>query len=46
MENSLIPFIVMEIRTVDLPKTDVENPELEILVEAMGDINFAQFMID
>lgn len=30
----------------DLPKTDVENPELEIVVEAMGHINFAQFMID
>ena len=30
----------------NLPKTDVENPELEILVEAMGHINFAQFMID
>lgn len=31
---------------VDLPKTDVENPMLEILVEGMGHINFAQFMID
>ena len=31
---------------VDLPKTNVENPELEILVEGMGHINFAQFMID
>ena len=33
-------------RSVELPKTDVENPELEILVEAMGHINFAQYMID
>ncbi|MEP6676529.1 MAG: beta-galactosidase [Ferruginibacter sp.] len=32
--------------TVDLPKTDVAEPELDILVEAMGHINFAQFMID
>jgi len=32
--------------TVDLPKTDVKEPELEILVEGMGHINFAQFMID
>lgn len=32
--------------TVDLPKTDVPNPKLDILVEAMGHINFAQFMID
>ena len=31
---------------VDLPKTDVGNPVLEILVEGMGHINFAQFMID
>ncbi|MEP7254723.1 MAG: beta-galactosidase family protein [Ferruginibacter sp.] len=29
-----------------LPKTDVTNPELEILVEGMGHINFAQYMID
>lgn len=33
-------------KTVELPKTDVENPELQILVEAMGHINFAQYMID
>jgi beta-galactosidase len=33
-------------RTVALPKTNNANPELEILVEAMGHINFAQFMID
>ena len=31
---------------VDLPKTDVKDPELEIVVEAMGHINFAEFMID
>ncbi|HQW84644.1 MAG TPA: beta-galactosidase [Ferruginibacter sp.] len=31
---------------VNLPKTDVPVPELEILVEGMGHINFAQFMID
>ena len=32
--------------TVDLPKTDVKNPQLDILVEAMGHINFAQYMTD
>ncbi len=32
--------------TVDLPKTDIENPTLDILVEGMGHINFAQFIID
>jgi beta-galactosidase len=34
--------------TIDLPKTDViiNDPVLEILVEGMGHINFAQFMID
>jgi len=31
---------------VELPKTDAPNPVLEIVVEAMGHINFAQFMID
>ncbi len=31
---------------VKLPKTDDQNPELEILVEALGHINFAQYMID
>jgi beta-galactosidase len=31
---------------VNLPKTNVDTPELEIVVEAMGHINFAQFMID
>ena len=32
--------------TVDLPKTETANPVLDILVEGMGHINFAQFMID
>lgn len=32
--------------TVDLPKTDSAMPELEIVVEAMGRINYGQFMID
>lgn len=32
--------------TIDLPKSNVKDPELEILVEGMGHINFAQFMID
>jgi len=32
--------------TVDLPKTEVADPQLDILVEGMGHINFAQFMID
>ena len=31
---------------VDLPKSEVKEPVLEILVEGMGHINFAQFMID
>lgn len=31
---------------VNLPKTNETFPELEILVEGMGHINFAQFMID
>jgi len=31
---------------VELTKTPVDTPELEIVVEAMGHINFAQFMID
>lgn len=31
---------------VVLPKTDVQNPRLEIVVEGMGHINFAQYMID
>jgi len=33
-------------RTIDLPKSDVDYPILEILVEGMGRINFAQYMID
>ncbi len=32
--------------TVRLPKTDVKDPVLEILVESMGHINFAQYLID
>ena len=32
--------------TVTLPETGVKEPELDILVEAMGHINFAQYMID
>lgn len=32
--------------TVKLPATDVKDPVLEILVEGMGHINFAQYMID
>jgi beta-galactosidase len=32
--------------TVQLPKTDVKDPVLDILVEGMGHINFAQYMID
>lgn len=32
--------------TVTLPKTDVENPELDILVEAMGHVNYGQYLID
>ncbi len=31
---------------VELPKTDIKDPVLDILVEGMGHINFAQFMID
>jgi beta-galactosidase len=33
-------------RSVDLPKTNIDEPELDILVEGMGHINFAQYMID
>ncbi len=32
--------------TVDLPKINSDNLTLDILVEGMGHINFAQFMID
>jgi len=31
---------------VKIPKSDVKDPLLEIVVEGMGHINFAQFMID
>jgi beta-galactosidase len=34
------------INSIDLPVSNVANPVLEILVEGMGRINFAQFMID
>lgn len=32
--------------TITLPKATSETPQLDILVEAMGHINFAQYMID
>ena len=32
--------------SIEIPATDVKNPVLEILVEAMGRINFAQHIID
>ncbi|WP_298733202.1 beta-galactosidase family protein [uncultured Chitinophaga sp.] len=32
--------------SIELPKTEVKNPVLEILVEGMGRINFAQQLID
>jgi beta-galactosidase len=31
---------------VNIPKSEMDTPDLEILVEGMGHINFAQFMID
>lgn len=31
---------------VNIPKTEVDTPLLEIVVEGMGHINYAQFMID
>jgi hypothetical protein len=34
------------INTIDIPESDVDMPVLEILVEAMGRINFAQYLID
>ncbi len=34
------------IMTIELPKSDVKNPVLELLVEGMGHINFAQELID
>lgn len=33
-------------RTIDIPKSDVKDPVLEIFVEGMGRINFAQYLID
>ena len=32
--------------SIKLPKTDIKEPILEILVESMGHINFAQYLID
>jgi beta-galactosidase len=32
--------------TVKLPATEVKDPVLDILVEGMGHLNFAQYMID
>jgi len=32
--------------TINIPKSDVANPVLDILVEGMGHINFAQYIID
>lgn len=32
--------------TIKIPKTETKNPTLQILVEGMGHINFAQYMID
>jgi hypothetical protein len=34
------------INTIDIPASDVGKPVLEIFVEAMGRINFAQYLID
>jgi beta-galactosidase len=34
------------INTIDIPSSNVEFPVLEIFVEAMGRINFAQYLID
>lgn len=34
------------INTIDLPQTNAANPVLDILVEGMGRINFAQYLID
>jgi beta-galactosidase len=34
------------INSIELPKTTVANPLLEILVEGMGRINFGQYLID
>lgn len=35
-----------ELTTIRIPKSDVKDPVLEILVEGMGHINFAQHIID
>jgi len=35
-----------ELSTIKIPKSDAKDPELEILVEGMGHINFAQHIID
>lgn len=32
--------------SIEIPETDVKDPELEILVEGMGRINFGAFLID
>ena len=34
------------INTIELPESNVANPLLEILVEAMGRINFSEYLID
>ncbi|HLN56261.1 MAG TPA: beta-galactosidase family protein [Bacteroidales bacterium] len=34
------------INTIDIPESNVKTPVLDILVEGMGRINFAQYMID
>ena len=39
------PFQMIE-KTIELPRTDNPMPVLDILVEGMGHINFAQEMID
>jgi len=33
-------------KTIDIPASEVKDPVLEILVEGMGRINFAQYLID
>lgn len=33
-------------KTIDIPASDVKDPIVEILVEGMGRINFAQYLID
>ncbi len=35
-----------EQNTIDLPASTTDNPQLDILVEGMGRINFAEYMID